>query len=59
MKRCVTTTHLDVFENSQGVLGKHTLFKSVERDLEKNDPMHLPGGATPANFWIGVCREGF
>ena len=29
MKRCVTTTHLGVFGNSQGVLGKHTLFKSV------------------------------
>ena len=30
MKRCVTTTHLDVLGISQGVLGEHTLFKSVE-----------------------------
>ena len=29
VKRCVTPTHLDVFLNSQGVLGKHTLFASV------------------------------
>ena len=30
MKRCVTTTHLGVLGNSEGVLWKHTLFKSVQ-----------------------------
>ena len=30
VKRCVTTTHLDVLRNLQGVLRKHALFKSVQ-----------------------------
>ena len=33
MKRCATTTHLDVLQNSQGVLRKHTLFKSDKFDV--------------------------
>ena len=39
MKRCVTTTHLDVLKNSQGVLGKHTLFKSVKKQFGHMDTL--------------------
>ena len=35
MKRCVTTSHFDVLENSQGVLLKHTLFKSIHFQILK------------------------